>query len=885
MMTSIETVLRQPAAQAVAWALLQFVWQGALAAAATGVALLALRRSAADIRYVVSTIGLAVMLTLPAVSGVQQYRARVGDDAQGAPGTSLALPAAIQMTHRGTTRAPRVAPAATREQGPTGLGAASGFDPEGVAPVLMLVWIVGVTMLSVRLLTGWIWVQRLRTHGAAPAHEGWQRMAARLSRRLHIGRAIALLESTLVDVPTVIGWLKPVVLLPASALAALSPGQVEAILAHELAHIRRHDYLVNLLQTLVETLLFYHPAVWWLSRRIRIERENCCDDLAVSLCGDPVAYASALADLEALRPAQSVFARRHEDQTVLAATGGSLLNRVRRLLGAPTAHSGRAPAWLAGCVALLLVGGIAVGADGLRGDQTPVVAVRATAAPSAAVASDDTERRVQPAVVATAPAAPVSAAVAAVAHAALAPAGLLASRPALAAASVSEAGPGAAAMVGVVAGGSSANGTAPHQDVSLHQHQDGGSGNWIWSNNGEKLEVTYSGTFDFTDDDADVSRISTGGSIKISDGAWFGRHSVEVRERGGQLEHHYYVNGSERPFEPEGRQWLHENLPKFVRNTGIGAPSRVARFLKAGGPSSVMAEIGRIDSTYVKGIYFRELFTQASLTPDQYRQAMQQASREMHSSDYELATLLLSIADRLPNDEASRASYFAAASGISSAYELRRVYATMLKKGPVGAPILAGILEHSASVHSDYELSELLRQIAGQQTLDDRSRDLFFKAAASIHSDYELHRVLAAAIQRNNDPATLEAALTRASGLSGDYEAGTFLAEVLKQSSVEGRLRAPFFAILNRIGGSYKRGRVLEAIIRQPGVSPETLRAVLQSGKGLANFELARLLVAVADAHTLTGDLRDAYLDAADKLSGYEQGQVMTALVKSERRK
>ena len=127
--------------------------------------------------------------------------------------------------------------------------------------------------------------------------------------------------------------MKPVVLLPASALAGLTPQQLEAILAHELAHIRRHDYLVNLLQTLVETLLFYHPAVWWLSRRIRIERENCCDDLAVSLCGDPCTYARALADLEALRgPARSL---------AMAANGGSLLQRVRRLLGAPTSRRTR----------------------------------------------------------------------------------------------------------------------------------------------------------------------------------------------------------------------------------------------------------------------------------------------------------------------------------------------------------------------------------------------------------------------------------------------------------------------------------------------------------------------------------------------------------------
>ena len=116
-------------------------------------------------------------------------------------------------------------------------------------------------------------------------------------------------------------------LLPASALAGLSPQQLEAILAHELAHIRRHDYLVNLLQTLVETLLFYHPAVWWLSRRIRIERENCCDDLAVSLCGDPVAYAKALADLEELRADSSRSSWRRPAARCCSASAGCSARR------------------------------------------------------------------------------------------------------------------------------------------------------------------------------------------------------------------------------------------------------------------------------------------------------------------------------------------------------------------------------------------------------------------------------------------------------------------------------------------------------------------------------------------------------------------------------
>jgi beta-lactamase regulating signal transducer with metallopeptidase domain len=259
------------------------------------------------------------------------------------------------------------AAAATAPAGlPTTAGAVTDNPAAGAArgrslnidpwlPAFVLAWVCGVVILSLRVMCGWLWVQRMTSHGVTPASPFWEQLAVRLSRRLHITRRVRLLESTVVDVPTVIGWMKPVVLLPASALAGLSPHQLEAILAHELAHIRRHDYLVNLLQTLVETLLFYHPAVWWLSRRIRAERENCCDDLAVSLSGDAYTYAKALADLEALRGSGAPL--------VIAANGGSLVHRVRRLLGAPT-HAGRAPGWLAGSVSVLVMLGIAAGAVG-----------------------------------------------------------------------------------------------------------------------------------------------------------------------------------------------------------------------------------------------------------------------------------------------------------------------------------------------------------------------------------------------------------------------------------------------------------------------------------------------------------------------------------------
>ena len=200
----------------------------------------------------------------------------------------------------------------------------SFFDP--ALPWLVALWLAGVAALSCIHLGGWVRVRRLRHQGVQPvAATVAKSSCANLANRLGIRRPVELLASTRVAVPTVVGWLKPVVLFPISTFTGLEPRQLESILAHELAHVRRHDYLVNVLQVALETLLFYHPAIWWASRQVRELREHCCDDLAVAVCGDRMVYARALADLEELRFATPVFA--------LGADGGSLLERIRRLAG------------------------------------------------------------------------------------------------------------------------------------------------------------------------------------------------------------------------------------------------------------------------------------------------------------------------------------------------------------------------------------------------------------------------------------------------------------------------------------------------------------------------------------------------------------------------
>src|SRR5262249_14459722 len=150
-----------------------------------------------------------------------------------------------------------------------------------------------------------------------------------------VSRRVRLLPTNRVDSPSVIGWLRPVILAPVGMLSGLAPQQVEALLAHELAHVRRHDYLVSVLQGIAESLLFYHPAVWWISNQIRTEREHCCDDLAVEASGDVLVYARALAALEAMRPAHV--------KALLSASDGSLLGRIQRLADPMAAR--RAAGW------------------------------------------------------------------------------------------------------------------------------------------------------------------------------------------------------------------------------------------------------------------------------------------------------------------------------------------------------------------------------------------------------------------------------------------------------------------------------------------------------------------------------------------------------------
>jgi beta-lactamase regulating signal transducer with metallopeptidase domain len=319
-----------PLAQAISGALVQFVWQGFLTAFFVSAAAFLLRKRSPNARYLVYCLGLLILAALPVVTAIALYDPQAEN-----PG-----PAAFTLTIQGVWNG-SVSPAA--------LSLEHWLNASQVASQtwILRLWIVGVIFLSLRLAWLGVRVSALRRSGTQP-DTLILALANAMARRMGMRRAVRVLVSALPDGPGVAGWIRPVIFLPAATILNLAPDQLEAILAHEIAHLRRYDDLVNLAQSLIETLLFYHPAVWWVSNRIRHERELCCDDLAVRASGNALCYARALTALERLRvsPASLSLA-------ALGTSGSPLEYRIRRIVDA-RGRQDYIPSGLPGLLALSL---------------------------------------------------------------------------------------------------------------------------------------------------------------------------------------------------------------------------------------------------------------------------------------------------------------------------------------------------------------------------------------------------------------------------------------------------------------------------------------------------------------------------------------------------
>lgn len=295
--------------------LLHFLWQGAVLATGLALALRATQHHSARLRHALSCGTLFLMVLCPVLT-FGWISARTG------LGSGSGFPSSVL-----------VPTLASSPVGPTSQGT-HAVSSWGIfcLPWLTLGWLVGVGIFTTRLVGGWWQVHRLATRHVQSAPSEWQHRLLELQTRLRIAIPVRLLESNRIQSPMVIGWIRPVILLPVGLLTGMPTAQIEALLLHELAHIRGNDYLINLLQRIAETVLFYHPAVWWVSNQIRRERENRCDDVVLAAMGEARSLAGALVALVEQTQSAPTLA--------MASDGGSVADRVRRMLGAkPSANS------------------------------------------------------------------------------------------------------------------------------------------------------------------------------------------------------------------------------------------------------------------------------------------------------------------------------------------------------------------------------------------------------------------------------------------------------------------------------------------------------------------------------------------------------------------
>ena len=286
-----------PAVRALGWTVLHSSWQGALIALAAGLLarLLPVRVAAPRYRLFAAALALVPIFGLVTWCRLRFPAGAVEPAALGASGLAAqATPGALRLR------------------------------ADAYAPIVAALWSGGVLGVAAWHLVGLFATIRLPRTGVRPVGERWHGRLAPLARSLGVTRAVGLRASARVDAPSVVGWRTPTILLPTSSFSRLSERQLDLILTHELAHVRRGDVLASAFQTLVDTLLFFHPFARWLSRAVRLERESCCDDLVIDTTGRPLEYARALERIESLRSVGSLGA--------VAANGGSLLRRVRRLL-------------------------------------------------------------------------------------------------------------------------------------------------------------------------------------------------------------------------------------------------------------------------------------------------------------------------------------------------------------------------------------------------------------------------------------------------------------------------------------------------------------------------------------------------------------------------
>jgi beta-lactamase regulating signal transducer with metallopeptidase domain len=694
----------------------------------------------------------------------------------------------------------------------------------GIAAWLVWAWALVAGAGLVRLGAEFRTVRRMR-RGAAPAGEEPAARLARLLRDTDTRRKVRLALSDDVHGPVALGVTSPLILLPRELVEGLSGEELDNVVLHEIAHLRRYDDCARLTQRILETIFFFHPAVLWLGRRLDLEREIACDDWVIAVTGAPQKYASCLTHVAEL----SGFRRRWALATGAAETKSQLVRRVELMLDRNrnrnrTPHLSGAALWaavvLAGAAMYAAAGAPAVLAFTDEGMEQGL----APAPPTPPMPASPSTPPAPPAF-GTPPAAPVP--------------------PALRSGSPPPQPPAApVAQIAAMTPPTPPAAAVPPAPAAPPRPPSEGHSRMRWIDNGRGMNLEIEGEVEFTDDDHDIRALSPNGRFAIEASSFNEKKRYEVRaDAGGKLTRSYWLNGTKRPVE-EARPWLAAAVPEILRETAIGAGPRIQRIARTGGTSSALREIGNIRSDHSRGVYITELVSRVSLNDGDLREVMRLV-RGMQS-DGDRARVLIAAGPKFLKP-GTRPAYFEAVDSMNSDGDRRRVLQAAIQRDGVNAETLSLAARSAGRLSSDGDKAAVLVQATGSGLDAPEVRSAWFRAANTVNSDGDRAHALLGAIERSRSTATLADAARSAKMMSSDGDKARVLTRIAQEALNDAALRSAYFEAADSIASDGDKARTLSAALHTPALSAETALAAIRTATHIhSDGDKARVLAETA---------------------------------------
>jgi len=789
-----------------------------LAAAVT----LLLRRSPAALRHLVWALACGGVLALPLASallpnlrlaGWPRLDVPVSFDAQPDPQPRPAVPAARRVAIAPEQSSPS---SATVDEGPVRFQ----LKPDWTAFVVP-VWLSGVAAVLVLLAVGLARIAWLGRATAAPSDEAWLVLVEELSLEIGLVRHVRVLQASGPAMPMTWGIRRPTILLPAEADHWAAERRRDVLL-HELAHVKRHDFLIQLIARIACAVYWFHPLVWLAATRLREERERACDDHVLRAGATPSAYATHLLEIARdLRAARATLLA-----SVAMARPAQLATRLIDVLDTRRCRDtlsprSALPAWIAAIAVVVPLATLAPRVAEPAGLASKIDTIPRVPAPvfTKQLVASDTLR--------------------------------------------------------------GCSGETRHSHTSTSIENDDVSISFTLGNCTVRLSSV--GKFEFNDDFTDIASLANGGQVIVE--VDYGTHDRRLTVRrgsGATLERTYKEDGDVRPYDADAKRWFAETLTYLFRRTGYMGEERARWILDHHGIQGLIDELGELSGDYTRRIYYQAAVESGKLDAGGYERIVTMAGQTI-DSDYELAEFLISVAQHQPLTEKTQAGFVTASKSISSDYERHRVLTAALSRLGLTPAIEAGMLDAAGDISSDYELATLLIEVNEARPIDEAVRPAFFKAANSLQSDYEHRRVLDAVVARQGtSPAMLTDVLTSAKSISSDYELAELLSKVGGSYVLDDALRPAFFAAAGNLNSDYEHGRTLLSIVERGPMPRPVVLAVLESAKTMSSdHDLSELLLAVINKVQMDDTIRAAIrANAASLSSQYDRGRVFEALAR-----